>query len=87
MPPRYTDEFKIDAIKQVLENGYGVTETAERLGIHHDSLRNWIKRYQTPESLNKLNIIDNANLEIKRLQKELKRVTEESFLMLIFLVH
>ncbi|WP_404801341.1 transposase [Aliarcobacter skirrowii] len=77
MPPRYTDEFKIDAIKQVLENGYGVTETAERLGIHHDSLRNWIKRYQTPESLNKLNITDNANLEIKRLQKELKRVTEE----------
>ncbi len=39
MPPRYTDEFKIDAIKQVLENGYGVTETAERLGIHHDSLK------------------------------------------------
>ncbi len=73
MPPRYTDEFKIDA----LENGYGVTETAERLGIHHDSLRNWIKRYQSPESLNKLNITDNANLEIKRLQKELKRVTEE----------
>ena len=26
MPPRYTDEFKIDAIKQVLKNGYGVTE-------------------------------------------------------------
>lgn len=61
----YSEEFRRDAIKQVLENGYGIIETAERLGVHHDSLRNWIKKYQSPEA------------EIKRLQKELKRVTEE----------
>ena len=73
----YSEEFRRDAVKQVIENGYGKIETAERLGVHHDSLRNWIKRYQSPETINKLNITDNANLEIKRLQKELKRVTEE----------
>ena len=73
----YSEEFRRDAVKQVIENGYGIIETAERLGVHHDSLRNWIKRYQSPETINKLNITDNANLEIKRLQKELKRVTEE----------
>ena len=71
----YSEEFRRDAVKQVIENGYGIIETAERLGVHHDSLRNWIKRYQSPETINKLNITDNANLEIKRLQKELKRVT------------
>ena len=73
----YSEEFRRDAVKQVIENGYGIIETAERLGVHHDSLRNWIKKYQSPETINKLNITDNANLEIKRLQKELKRVTEE----------
>ena len=73
----YSEEFRRDAVKQVIENGYGVVETAERLGVHYDSLRNWIKKYQSPETINKLNITDNANLEIKRLQKELKRVTEE----------
>ena len=61
----YSEEFRRDAVKQVIENGYGIIETAERLGVHHDSLRNWIKRYQSPETINKLNITDNANLEIE----------------------
>ena len=29
MPPKYTDELRIDAVKQVIENGYGVLETAD----------------------------------------------------------
>jgi transposase len=77
MPPRYTEEFKIDAVKQVTLNNYGIKETAQRLGIHHDSLRTWIKRYDSPESLTNAKISDSTNSEIKRLQKELKRVTEE----------
>ena len=28
MPPKYTDEFRINAVKQVVENGCGVLETA-----------------------------------------------------------
>lgn len=39
MPPRYTDEFKIEAVKQVAVNGYSVKDTAERLGVHPESLR------------------------------------------------
>jgi transposase len=77
MPPRYTDEFKIDAVKQVVDNGYTITETADRLGVHPTSLGNWVKRFGTPESQAQAKISDNANAEIKRLQKELKRVTEE----------
>ncbi|MFW3354369.1 transposase, partial [Aliarcobacter butzleri] len=46
----YSEEFRRDAVKQVIENGYGIIETAERLGVHHDSLRNWIKKYQSPEA-------------------------------------
>ena len=30
---RYTDEFKIEAIKQVVERGYSVNQAAERLGV------------------------------------------------------
>ncbi len=39
MPPRYTDEFKIEAVKQVTDNGYSIPKTAERLDVHKDSLR------------------------------------------------
>jgi transposase len=77
MPPRYTDEFKIEAVKQVTENGYSVVDTAQRLGIHSDSLRSWIRRFESPEAKEKYKIEDSKSLEIKRLQKELKRVTEE----------
>jgi len=47
---RYSDEFKQEAVKQVVENGYTITDTAERLGIHPTSLSAWIKRFETPES-------------------------------------
>lgn len=77
MPPRYTDEFKRDAVRQVIENGYGVIETAQRLGIHFDSLRCWIKKYKSPEAIVQTKISENTNAEIRRLQRELKRVTEE----------
>jgi len=47
------------------------------LGIHPDSLRNWIKRLESPQAINKHKIIDESQAEIKKLQKELKRVTEK----------
>ena len=35
---RYTDEFKVEAVKQVVERGCSVQEVAERLGISTKSL-------------------------------------------------
>tara|TARA_R110001583_G_scaffold185291_1_gene345286 strand:+ start:167 stop:346 length:180 start_codon:yes stop_codon:yes gene_type:complete len=32
---RFTDEFKQDAVAQVVERGYAVSEVAERLGDQH----------------------------------------------------
>ena len=37
---RFTDEFKQDAVAQVVERGYAVSEVAERLGISTKWLRN-----------------------------------------------
>ena len=74
---RYSDEFKIEAVKQVLENGYTITDTAQRLGVHPTSLSSWIKRFESPEAQVKYSIQQSTDAEIKRLQKELKRVTQE----------
>jgi transposase len=73
----YSEEFRIEAVKQVTQNGYSINDTAQRLGVHPDSLRNWIKRLESPEAQEKHQVEQSANAEIKRLQKELKRVTEE----------
>ena len=73
MPPRYTDEFKREAVKQVTVNGYEIKDTANRLGVHPESLRSWIKKFESPQSQEELS----DKLKIKQLEKELKRVTEE----------
>ena len=73
----YNEEFKIEAVKQVTKNGYSIKDTAERLGVHPDSLRTWIKKLESPEAIAKHKILDASSAEIKRLSKELKRVTEE----------
>ena len=73
----YTEEFRIEAVKQVTKNGYEITDTAHRLGVHPDSLRAWIKRLESPEAVAKNKATESFNAEIKRLQKELKRVKEE----------
>ncbi|RLA48772.1 MAG: IS3 family transposase [Gammaproteobacteria bacterium] len=72
---RYTEEFKIEAVKQVTERGYSVAEVAERLGVTTNSLYTWTKRYgeQSPQQLAKAD--DHA--EIAKLKAELRRVTEE----------
>ena len=72
---RYTEEFKIEAVKQVTERGYSVAEVADRLGITSKSLYSWIKRYGKDSE--RYQIEKSQYDEIRRLQAELKRVTEE----------
>ena len=46
----YTEEFRIEAVKQVTENGYEIADTAHRLGVHPDSLRSLDKKIRIPRS-------------------------------------
>ena len=72
---RYTEEFKIEAVKQVTERGYSVADVAERLGTTAHSMYSWLKCYgqQNPQPSNRVD--DQA--EIARLKSELRRVSEE----------
>lgn len=72
---RFTDEFKQDAVAQVVERGYAVSEVAERLGISTKSLYVW--RSQFAKSPNVRAETSEQAVEIKRLKQELARVTEE----------
>ena len=38
---RFTDEFKQNAVSQVVERGYAVSEVAERLGVSTKFLYTW----------------------------------------------
>jgi transposase-like protein len=72
---RYTEEFKIEAAKQVTERGHGIYSVANRLGVTPKSLYAWIRRYGDMPVLQET--ITDHQAEINRLKAELKRVTEE----------
>jgi transposase len=72
---RYTEEFKIEAVKQVTDRGYSVADVAERLGTTTNSLYAWMRQYGEPNPQQSNRADDQA--EIAKLKAELRRVTEE----------
>ena len=72
---RYTDEFKIEAVRQVSERGHRVADVAGRLGITTHSLYAWRRRFDKPAVVQRAEL--DQNIEIRRLKSELRRVTEE----------
>ena len=72
---RYPEEFKIEAVKQIVDRGYSVADVAKRLDVTTHSLYAWVRKYG-PDS-KEHNAKTESDAEIRRLQKELKRVTEE----------
>jgi transposase len=76
---RYPEEFKIEAVKQVVDRGHSISDVAKRLDITTHSLYAWVKKYG-PDS-KQHNELSDAQAEIRRLQRELKRTTEERDLL------
>ena len=74
---QYTDEFRAEAVKQVVERGFTVVDVASRIGIPKHTLYGWVQaaRKATPASGAAAAPTDSA--EIRRLKAELRRVTEE----------
>jgi len=72
---RYTEQFKVEAVKQVVQRGRPVTEVAERLGVTSHSLYQWVKQFSVPETERAAGSAKQD--ELRRLKAELKRVTEE----------
>ena len=72
---KFTDEFKRDAVAQVEDRGYPVREVAERLGVSTKSIYTWQKQFSRPAKV--IQAVDAQADEIRRLKRDLARVTEE----------
>ena len=69
---KFSDDFKRDAVAQITERGYSVREVSERLGVSAYSLYAWKKKFAKASSGDA-----EKEAEIRRLKRELLRVTEE----------
>jgi transposase len=76
---QFSNQFKIDAVKLVTEQGYNVSEAARNLGIHHSSLRRWIKQFETSgnQAFPGKGHMSPEKEEIDRLRKEVKKLRME----------
>ena len=45
---RFTEEFRVEAVKQITERGFAVKDVSERLGVSPHSLYQCIKWYGFP---------------------------------------
>jgi len=71
MNKKYPDEFKQEAVRQVVEKGYSVPDVSKRLGISDKSLYYWVSKVKVPASQSA------EQDEIRKLKAEVKRLTEE----------
>lgn len=74
---RYTDEFKFEAVKQITERGHEVADVAQRLGISTKSLYKWRHELALRKSPAISADVMALKQEVARLNKALKRTTDE----------
>ena len=74
---KYTVEFKENAVKRANESN-NIAETARELGVKENTLYNWDYKYSRPAEVNKaVRTDEHLYDELKRLKKEVTRLTEE----------
>lgn len=74
---RFAEEFRQEAVRQVVERGYSVTDVSKRLGVSAQSLYKWVKATRpSDEDKDKVELAE-VRRENLRLRAELSRATEE----------
>jgi transposase len=74
----YSDEFKREAVKQVVEGKHPVAEVAIRLGVSSKSIYTWLRDgYGRSRSNKSGETMESLRDENMRLKNELKRTKEE----------
>ena len=75
----YTREFKIEAVRLVTEDGLGIREAAESLGISANSLRDWKKQLmkEADEAFPGKGKVSSHDEQVRRLKEENRRLRME----------
>ena len=66
-----------EAVRQIVERGYPVSEVSERLGVSAHSLYKWVKAVRPDKSQEQAAELIAAKSEILKLRSQLRRAEEE----------
>ena len=73
---KYDAEFKLRAVKEVVENNRSIREVETNLGITHGVLKGWVQKHrdqQNPEIMSQRS----TEAELKQLRKEVEQLRRE----------
>jgi transposase len=74
---KYSEEFKAEAVRQVVERGYSVADVAARVGVSAHSLYKWARASRPTKAERQSGELDQAKAEIAKLKADLRRAEEE----------
>ena len=74
---RFTDEFKQQAVRLVLDEGKSVSAVARELDLVPSALGNWVKQRQADRTKGRTGLTTSEREELARLRKENRILQEE----------
>ena len=72
----YTDEFRAEAVNQVIERGFTMVDIAARIGIPRQTQYGWVQVARKMALASGASAAPSDSVELSRLKVELRRVTE-----------
>ena len=72
----YTREFKLAAVRKVVEQGMSMAEVARDLAVHETLIRNWKAKFEAEGAL-RAPAGESQEAELQRLREENKRLKME----------
>jgi transposase len=76
---KFSREYKLEAVRRVVNNGEPVTEVARAIGVQSQSLHGWVRAFKAEanEAFRGNGKLTAQDEEIRKLRRELARVQEE----------
>jgi transposase len=74
--PPYPPAFRAEAVQLVHANGRSLTQVAKDLGVHHETLRSWVKQTEI-DGGRRDGLTTEERMELARLRRENRILKEE----------
>lgn len=73
-PRKYPDELRERAVRLVFESGRPIAHVARDLGVHHEALRQWVRRAEADGGAHGDRLTSTERERIKALEREVKEL-------------
>src|SRR5699024_2830847 len=78
---RFTDEYKLNAVSLILDDGYSIAEAARNIDVHEMTLGKWVKKERDRREADQdpdAPLNESERAEPSRLRQEVKDVKSEN---------